>query len=569
MRIPLQVTAGYGEIRPNHFHSGIDFSTQGKRQDVIAVADGYVSRIKVSAVGYGNAVYVNHPNGFTTVYAHLSRFNDAIDAYIRSVQNAAREYETDVFPDSLEFPLKRGALLGYSGNSGSSTAPHLHFEIRDQFFENTLNPLLFGYAEKDNTAPTLSMLAIIPQKGAGRVNESESLLHVPLVMNKKLKKKMPPAKMKMPVISGWAGFGFVGGDVIGKTSSSTGIYSIRLLVDSVEIFHARFDEFSFDETRCVNAYMNYREKLSLNRKLQQCIVPENNMIGIYKTQVNRGYFYFDEDRKYSIRYELRDIAGNLTVQELKVKGKAPLEEMRDSLQSKPGYFLVNAGTEQHIEIANEIEVDIESESLFETQWIQLKRTGKLNGENVYALGSIYVPINQLVHVRIRPSSVDSAYKEKMLIVRQQGKNNDYLPAQLQNGWVEAATNEFGDFRIMIDSVPPSISRVLPVARYKTIKKGRRRIKVPISDDGPAQAKGTIRFKISDRYSGVASVQAFLNGEWILLEPGDGNEWYYRFPENLEVGCHEMNVRVYDKCGNSEALFLELDKLPVLPEPASN
>ncbi|MFM2286033.1 MAG: hypothetical protein RLZZ543_1530, partial [Bacteroidota bacterium] len=114
-----------------------------------------------------------------------------------------------------------------------------------------------------------------------------------------------------------------------------------------------------------------------------------------------------------------------------------------------------------------------------------------------------------------------------------------------------------------------ISRVLPVARYKTIKKGRRRIKVPISDDGPAQAKGTIRFKISDRYSGVASVQAFLNGEWILLEPGDGNEWYYRFPENLEVGCHEMKVRVYDKCGNSEALFLELDKLPVLPEPASN
>ena len=145
MSIPLMVTAGFGEIRPNHFHSGIDFSTGGKNQAVLAIEKGYVSRIKVSASGYGNALYINHPNGLTSVYAHLSEFNDTLNQYISIIQQQSREYEVDVLPDSSDFPIARQQFIGWSGNSGSSTAPHLHFEIRDQGFENVLNPLFFGY----------------------------------------------------------------------------------------------------------------------------------------------------------------------------------------------------------------------------------------------------------------------------------------------------------------------------------------------------------------------------------------------------------------------------------------
>jgi murein DD-endopeptidase MepM/ murein hydrolase activator NlpD len=180
MEVPLIVTAGYGEIRPDHFHSGIDFSTYGKSLPVTNIDDGYVSRIRVSAFGYGNALYINHPSGFTSVYAHLAKFSPELNAYVKNLQETAREYEVDAFPDSMQFTFKRNDIIGMTGNSGSSSAPHLHFEIRDQFFENTLNPLLFGYAERDITPPNMTSLSIIPKKGEGKVNNLENLISLPL-----------------------------------------------------------------------------------------------------------------------------------------------------------------------------------------------------------------------------------------------------------------------------------------------------------------------------------------------------------------------------------------------------
>jgi murein DD-endopeptidase MepM/ murein hydrolase activator NlpD len=548
MSIPLTITAGFGEIRPNHFHSGIDFSTQGRNQAVLAVEEGYISRIKISASGYGNALYINHPNGLTTVYGHLSTFNDTINQYVNLIQQQGREYEVDVLPDPLDFPVKRQQFIGWSGNSGSSSAPHLHFEIRDQGFENVLNPLLFGYGEKDNIAPDISAVSIFPMEGYGRVNELKVPANFPLVVNKKTKKKGLSQKVKMPIVSGWVGFGFQGGDVIGKITSKTGIFKIQLLIDSNEVFQARFDEFSFDETRSVNAYQDYPERIRTKRKIQRCVVPVNPMIGIYKKSRNSGYYYFNEDRIYSIVYMLTDLNGNTSTFNLKVRGKAPdwgSAGMRGSAVSS----LVLPGVSQQLALPD-FQAEFQPESLFDSTWVKLVRANIPNSYSpLIELGSKYVPVNQAIRLRFLPAVSPDSIQSKLIITQKKGSSFSGLKSNWSGQWLEAETFEFGDFQVHADTVAPVVKVIPQILRKK-------RKKIPLK----STATGRINIQISDRLSGVASMQAALNGNWILLEPSSSTGlWTYRFPDELPAGIHELRIEAIDGVGNSSLLNLQLEK----------
>ena len=548
MSIPLTITAGFGEIRPNHFHSGIDFSTQGRNQAVLAVEEGYISRIKISASGYGNALYINHPNGLTTVYGHLSTFNDTINQYVNLIQQQGREYEVDVLPDPLDFPVKRQQFIGWSGNSGSSSAPHLHFEIRDQGFENVLNPLLFGYGEKDNIAPDISAVSIFPMEGYGRVNELKVPANFPLVVNKKTKKKGLSQKVKMPIVSGWVGFGFQGGDVIGKITSKTGIFKIQLLIDSNEVFQARFDEFSFDETRSVNAYQDYPERIRTKRKIQRCVVPVNPMIGIYKKSRNSGYYYFNEDRIYSIVYILTDLKGNTNTFNLKVRGKVPdwgSAGMRGSAVSS----LVLPGVSQQLALPD-FQAEFQAESLFDSTWVKLVRANIPNSYSpLIELGSKYVPVNQAIRLRFLPAVSPDSIQSKLIITQKKGSSFSGLKSNWSGQWLEAETFEFGDFQVHADTVAPVVKVIPQILRKK-------RKKIPLK----STATGRINIQISDRLSGVASMQAALNGNWILLEPGSSTGmWTYRFPDELPAGIHELRIEAIDGVGNSSLLNLQLEK----------
>jgi hypothetical protein len=568
--IPLLVTAGFGEVRSQHFHSGVDFSTGGRQEQVYAVEEGDVYRIRTSAGGYGKALYISHPNGMGSVYAHLDRFAPELEAFIRDVQVKSRRFEQDTLLGQGVFRIRKGQLIAYSGNTGSSTAPHLHFELRDLNTEAVLNPMEYGIPIRDVTPPEIRSILFIPHKEYGRVNGSSQLLQSPLVVNRKTKKKSLSAKVKMPIVSGWVGFGFRGGDVIGKSKNLSGVYDIQVEVDTELVYHARFDRFSFSETRCVNGYIDYPARIKNKSVLHRCVVPANRMIGIYKQSQNRGYYYFNQNKLYSVRVTLRDYAGNTTIQEIKVRGALPVFEKPVQETPGTGYQMVFSGEEQSL-ITEGFEAEFWNECLFDTARIQLKQKKVPNAYSPeVAFGSMFIPINQPILIRLFPEGYGPELREKLVIMRRTGQKEVSLGGYWVGNWLSANTNEFGDFRVVADTINPKITFLKsPAVKKKT--SGKKKKKKPakekqiVSDLPPVYPKaiGKVRFQIHEVHSGIRDIQAWVNDQWVLLEPGQGSGVFeYRFPEGLTPGVYCMRIAAIDGSGNTGRLEMEFEIAPL-------
>ncbi|MEP7168477.1 MAG: M23 family metallopeptidase, partial [Bacteroidota bacterium] len=259
MFLPLNLAGNFGEIRSNHFHSGIDIKTNElEGQVVMAAADGYVSRIKISSVGFGNALYINHPNGFTTVYGHLQRFNDSIQSYIEAEQYKKESFEIDLSLDSNLFPVRQGQLIALSGNTGSSEGPHLHFEIRNKISEHPLNPLLFGLHSEDTIAPVIENIKIY------QLHETKYGFLTDTTFN--VRAFDSSIKSDTVFVSEKTAFSVEASDKMNDTSSNLVPNKIELFLDSKIIYTYHFDEFSFDESRYVNANIDYAEKVNEKKK---------------------------------------------------------------------------------------------------------------------------------------------------------------------------------------------------------------------------------------------------------------------------------------------------------------
>ncbi len=535
--IPVLLSATFAELRANHLHSGIDFRTQGVTgHKVFACEQGYVSRIYVSPVGYGNALYITHPNGYTTVYGHLEKFNDEIFAYVKQQQYRREKFQVDLFPDSTRFTIKRGEMIGYSGNAGSSGGPHLHFEVRETKTEMPLNPLLFGFGVKDNVAPTMRRLAVYPIGEGSTVNGSTEKLILQL---EKAGRNYRIAGNQKLTIKGKAAFGIDTYDQTYGSANHCGPYNIKLWVDSIEVFSQTMNKFSFDESRYINSLIDYAYYVENSVRFNRLYIEPNNRLSVYDRHVDRGVISFPDSSAHKALVIARDLNGN----NAKLNFSFTYIPDKTTVTSSPSYmseltfYPWNTNEKDFVFKRQNIKVTIPADALYneiDFDYSTVKHTKSLYSE-VHHIHNIYTPLHKAITIEVVADSLPARLREKALLVQidRNGKRSS-AGGTYRDGVVTTNSRTFGDFAIAVDTVAPRI--------------------VPINIKNGANMRGVknIRFKITDDFSGINTYNGWIDGQWALFEYDAKNDLiYYDFDaERLTKNTkHSLLLQVADSKNN--------------------
>lgn len=522
MDIPVLLSGNFGELRSNHFHSGIDFKTQGvEGKPIHSVQDGYVSRISVSPWGYGNGLYITHPDGTTTVYGHLQKFSQKITAYLKEKQYEQESFNVNLSLTPDELPVKEGELVALSGNTGSSGGPHLHFEVRDTETEEPMDPIEY-YKDliKDTQAPKIQGIMVYSMPGKGVVNGSRRKLELKPVTAKNGKQTLTGK------IEAWGEIGLAvkGYDYMDNTSNIYGIKDITLTADSQVIFHSNLDRFAFDESRYLNSFTDFEEwKEHRSFYIKSFVDPGNRLRFI--ESLNRGILTIDEPRTYHLTYQLADAFGNTTRLSIRIEGKEqPIPEIDTENTELFHWWSDNRFG------AKGIRLTIPKGNLYDDLYFRY-----FVKEDSTALGATHILHNKPVafhksaklSLRLQTDTLDN--KQQYGIVRLQNGRRSWTGGVYRNGWVDADIKEMGSYTLGQDLVPPTITPLNPATWV---------------------SKQAIALRLSDNLSGVQTYRGEIDGQYVLFEMNSKSVITYHFDkERLARGKHTLKLVVTDACGN--------------------
>lgn len=520
---PILLSGNFGELRSNHFHSGIDFKTQGAEgKPIHAPQAGYVSRIAVSPWGYGNALYLTHPDGTTTVYGHLLKFAPKIAAYLKERQYAEESFRVDLTLTPDQLPVEQDEVVALSGNTGSSAGPHLHFEVRDTETEEVLDPLpYFMDRVKDTRPPKIQGVMVVPVPGKGAVNGQGG----------KVKLKVVTDKSGQPALSGkieaWGEIGLAikAYDYMDQTGNIYGVRTITLEADGKELFHSDLDRFAFDETRYINSLTDYEEWSNHRSFYMRSYVEPGNRLRFLRAE-NRGILRIDEPRVYQLTYTLADLFGNTTRLSLRVAGKEQPIHQPDTTGREPFHW--NSDNRFG---AKGIRLHIPRGNLYDDlafRYSAKKSEGAL--ASTHRLHDHPVPLHRGAHLSLFLDKDTLADKRQYGIVRISGGRPSWVGGSYRNGWIDADIKELGrEYTIRQDVTPPSVIPLNPQAWT---------------------SKRMIQLRLSDDLSGVDRYRGEIDGQFALFEMNSRSVVTYRFdPERLERGRHQLRLVVADACGN--------------------
>lgn len=515
LKIPLILAGNFGELRPNHFHMGVDFKTQGKEGfELHAIEDGFVSRVKVSAYGYGKVVYIDHPNGKTSVYAHCSRFVGRLDSIVRKEQYRIQNFEIELFPEPGDVSLRKGEVFALSGNTGGSTAPHLHFEIRDTKTENAQNPLVYGFDLPDTRAPELRKI-----KAFG-VNEQGYLIPGKSVEKAILKTKNgyvvsgDTLKVASSFCTSFGGVGLAF-DIIDRLNGADnkcGLYGTFLLVDGDTVFGQRTDEISFKNTRYINTHRDLSVPGSHYHKSFRNI---SNPLEIYIND-NPGIISIRPGESKNIHLIAYDPKGNVSALSF-VLHALPGNSSENYNPSAGKYWYPEEPFHREF---NTWEVKADSFSIYEPYALSQKKTPHIC--------DVMTPLQNRITIRMKLDDPKVSTDKYYIAVSTKGGGKKALSTVFSDGWLEAKTNSAGNFSIHTDEIPPVIK--------------------PITTSYNVTGK-IVKFSVSDGQTSLEDYDLYIDEKWHLLEyEYKGNYVFFEVPEDLK-GEHMVKIIAKDACGN--------------------
>ncbi|MFM7730885.1 MAG: M23 family metallopeptidase [Flavobacteriales bacterium] len=527
MDIPLHLAGSFAELRTNHFHMGLDIKTQQREGiNILSCADGYVSRVKVSPFGYGYALYVTHPNGFTTVYAHLKSYAPKIDSLVKAEQYRLKTFSLDHYFTPSMLPVVKGEIIGLSGNTGSSSGPHLHFEIRKTATEEAMNPLLFGFDIQDHIPPSLHSVWIVPLNESSRINGKQQPASFELKAHHHcgltLKHTTPPK------LSGDIGFAINTTDMLDGNSNTCGIFTIELFVDSALVFGQKMNEISFDDNRAMNAHTIYKQFKKSGTDLHRSYRLPGNPLNIYYGLVNEGIVTFSDDQKHHIQYVVTDVYGNVSTCQFDVQSSPANAPVADD-------GALWKWEEEHRYDSENLRVFIPKGALYEDLAFSAAQQADIPGakSDVFQICNSLIPLHQKMEIAIRLDSFPAALSSKCIIVRYDAdKNKKYSEGgKIENGWIKSTSHYFGRFHAELDTIKPSIDNV----SFNKILTGKTQFSL----------------RIHDRLSDIDQIIPEIDGQWALMEfDAKSNLIHYYLDERyINHGPHQFKLRVLDGVGN--------------------
>ena len=535
--IPIYLSATFGEIRPNHIHAGLDIKTQGvEGKKVYAVADGYVSRIGVSPYGYGNVLYITHYDGYTSVYAHLQRFSGEIAKYVKQYQYRNKKFTAQIYPEKDKFPIKKGDLIAYAGNSGGSGGPHLHFEIRHTDSEKPLNPMYFSYKIEDNVRPLIQGVSVYPLGETSTLEGGIKPMYFSVTGGEKGRYSLKDRSIVKG--NGEIAFGICTYDQVGTSTNKNGPYLYELFLDDELAFQVEADSFSYSEPRYVNSLLDYRHyKQKKSSYVRTETDPFNKLQMIAK---RNGTVWVEEGDTVNVRFKISDFVGNSSQISFKLVGTAPVEVERP-MHYRSEYF-VKADGSMNSEITIEaFSVSLEKGTLFRDEWIQTgQRDERGCCSRIYRFGNDELTTFKPFTIRLRPNEEWADHPRKYIAYIDNNGKVSSLGGKMKNGCMVVETRSMGEYTIKIDSVAPKVS----ASNFK--------------DGQSVKELKSLRFKITDDMTGIETYDVYLDDVWVLGQYDAKNALlYYEIDEKMKAGTNNVKVIVTDGVGNKKTLTMKV------------
>jgi murein DD-endopeptidase MepM/ murein hydrolase activator NlpD len=525
--IPMQLSGNFGELRPNHFHAGFDLKTnQREGLNVYAVADGYISRIKISTFGNGKTLYVTHPNGYTSVYGHLQSMVGTIQEYIKKTQYKEKSFEVEMFLKPGEMVVTKGQLIGLSGNTGSSEGPHLHFEFRDSKTEFVINPMFFGFDKyvKDTKKPVVSNLYVYPLDDKTIVNQSK----IPLMLNLSLQKDGTYLSSSVAT-NGKIGFGVTAVDYDDVSFNKNGVYKVESFYNGKSNYGYEFNTYSFDEMRYINALIDYSRYKKTGQRVQKLFMKTPFALSIIKKDSLNGVLSVVPNLASAYRIEVSDFYGNTNTINIPVQ----YNSLPAVVDSKPveSKYLVKYNKDANFSKDN-MSVFFPAGTFYD----DFNLNFDVKNDRIYVHDDS-VPVHSNFTITIEDDKYPENLRDKVYIGRITGKSSSYNATSRKGTEYKTKSRILGQFRLVVDTIKPTISIAKPI-EGKWISDVKK-----------------IQFTISDSMSGIKSYNGYLNGNWILFEyDNKTRKITHDFNDGIVVeGANDLKIEVVDNVGNS-AIF---------------
>jgi Peptidase family M23 len=537
--IPMKLVANFGELRPNHWHMGLDIRTNQKVNfPVYAAAAGYIVHVGIRPQSFGRYIIINHPNGLSTLYAHLNNFFPELEQYAREQQYNEESWEVELDILKNKFPVTQGQLIAYSGNTGGSQGPHLHFEIRDTKSGKCLNPLLFGFPLQDKVAPNLVKLAMYDRNHS--IFEQTPVFF--FLKNTDSGYIIP----KIPVIqTGWkkVSFSVQAFDRMTGSDNPNGIYAATLFFDDRPVIGFVLDSIDYTATQYVDAQIDYSYRYDGGPFLQHLSRLPGDRGGVYHLKSGDGVIHLPDTLVHTVRIDVKDAHFNVSQLNFAVQYADSLAMRdgndRDSNRDLPRHFLPN---QVNVLKKPEFEMYLPENCLYDSiQPIYFRNNSSLSNavSALHQVNDPSIPLHANITIRIKPDKqIPENWKNKLVIQRNSRGSISVRKAAWETDdstgtrWLTAKFGDFGSFQAFADTEAPGINDL------------------GTGDTIDMSPETRIVLLPTDNFGVIKNFRAELDSQWICFTNDKGKYWVYNFDEHCPFGVHQLKVTVEDLVGNT-------------------